>query len=329
MKTRENHYNALKFFATILVVFAHASRMYTGEGVVNPINTSTLLDNATRFIYSFHMPLFIAISGMIYGHCIEDLDKYKDTGKFLVNKMKRLLIPYLFFGLFYVAPVMVVYGFTGDSYFKYCFYGILLSRDSRHLWYIGTLFGIFVVSLFANKIVKGCNIYLSFAILALLLLLSVFSHKLTGNLQISNCAYYLVYFYLGYFYNRYYEKLYIIHKLPALIILFFIQILAFKLNIVFVKYLSALVGGLVCISLTSYMKMQFMNNRFVKVLSKNGFGIYLFHPMIIYILYYYLGGLDINPIVLCVGITVVSYFLSVLLTEIFRKARLTLLIGEG
>ena len=111
--------------------------------------------------------------------------------------------------------------------------------------------------------------------------------------------------------------------------MFLIQILAFKLNIVFVKYLSTLVGGLVCISLTSYMKMQFMNNRFVKVLSKNGFGIYLFHPMIIYILYYYLGGLDINPIVLCVGITVVSYFLSVLLTEIFRKARLTLLIGEG
>ena len=59
-------YELIKVIATILVVLAHITRMYTGEGVVNPLNESLILNYLTKFIYSFHMPLFVAVSGAIY-----------------------------------------------------------------------------------------------------------------------------------------------------------------------------------------------------------------------------------------------------------------------
>jgi len=76
--------------------------------------------------------------------------------------------------------------------------------------------------------------------------------------------------------------------------------------------------------LTSYVK----DSVCIQYLNKNGFGIYLFHPMIIYVLYYYLGKYNVNPIVLCLGITVISYCLSIALTELLRRIKLKILIGE-
>ena len=94
---KSNHYDAIKFVATFLVVLAHASRMYTGTGVVIPYNASDGLNHLTNIIYSFHMPLYMSVSGMVYALCIHDYQKYQDTARFLKNKAIRLLIPYLFF----------------------------------------------------------------------------------------------------------------------------------------------------------------------------------------------------------------------------------------
>lgn len=103
---KSNHYDAIKFVATFLVVLAHASRMYTGTGVVIPYNASNGLDHLTNIIYSFHMPLYMSVSGMVYALCIHDYQKYQDTARFLKNKAIRLLIPYLFFGICFLVFVM-------------------------------------------------------------------------------------------------------------------------------------------------------------------------------------------------------------------------------
>ena len=108
--------------------------MYTGTGVVIPYNASDGLDHLTNIIYSFHMPLYMSVSGMVYALCIHDYQKYQDTARFLKNKAIRLLIPYLFFGICYVAPVMCLLGFTDQSYLRYCWDGIVLAHNNRHLW---------------------------------------------------------------------------------------------------------------------------------------------------------------------------------------------------
>ena len=107
--------------------------MYTGTGVVIPYNASDGLNHLTNIIYSFHMPLYMSVSGMVYALCIHDYQKYQDTAQFLKNKAVRLLIPYLFFGICYVAPVMCLLGFTDQSYLHYCWDGIVLAHNNRHL----------------------------------------------------------------------------------------------------------------------------------------------------------------------------------------------------
>lgn len=329
MIEKTDHYNLLKFFATILVVVAHSSRMYTGEGVVNPANPSLVLDYLTKFIYSFHMPLFIAISGMVYGFCIENLGKYNNSFKFIKNKVVRLLIPFIFFGFFYVAPVMVLCGFTESSYFSYCVNGIILVKNSRHLWYLTVLFEIFVATIVVKPIIQKKNIFIDVSVIVVLLVISIFSYKLPGIFQISNFGYYLLYFYLGYYFNRYYETLIKVIRNPiCIIVMFVITVVTYNYSHVIIKILKALTGSLFFVGVTSHINKAFMTKRFVIMMNKDGFGIYLFHPMIIYVLYYCLGSKNVNPIVLCFGIAIVAYLLSVVFTEIFRKVHLGIVMGE-
>lgn len=70
------------------------------------------------------------------------------------NKLIRLLVPFIIFGIIYVAPVMVLCGFTDESYFSYCVNGILLARNSRHLWYLIVLFEIFAASIFIKPTIQ-------------------------------------------------------------------------------------------------------------------------------------------------------------------------------
>ena len=67
--------NSLRGFGIQLVVLGHTSQF---AGLVH-------------WIFSFHMPLFFIISGMLF-HERQFLDSFK-------KKIARLLIPYLFFGI--------------------------------------------------------------------------------------------------------------------------------------------------------------------------------------------------------------------------------------
>ena len=71
------------------------------------------------------------------------------------------------------------------------------------------------------------------------------------------------------------------------------------------------------------------SSRLFRGLKKNSLGIYLFHPMVIYVLFYLFGQAQINPYCLCLGIAAVSFALSVGLTELVRKLHLGILIGES
>ena len=85
-------YYYLKVVLTVLVVFAHSARMYSGKGVVLPVVSSQSLSLVTEFIYSFHMKLFMAVSGMVYGYGINEYNKYIDSIEFLKKKCQRLII---------------------------------------------------------------------------------------------------------------------------------------------------------------------------------------------------------------------------------------------
>ena len=63
-------------------------------------------------------------------------------------------------------------------------------------------------------------------------------------------------------------------------------------------------------------------------ISKNAFGIYLFHPVLIYSLLYITQKLSINPWVLATSTFILSFILSSYLTTFFRTIKLGWAIGE-
>ena len=328
--SKSTHFDVLKVITTVLVVFAHASRMYTGEGVVTPSLESPVLNYITKFIYAFHMPLFIGISGMVYGYCVDDLGKYNNTIDFLLNKGKRLLIPYLVFGLAYVAPVMVFFHFTDSSYIKYCIGGLFFVQNSRHLWYIIVLFEIFFVCAFLRKLLLKKNLILEILVIILLFGISFFSGHLTGKFAIATFANYLIYFYLGFLFNRYYDRIVKIIKNPITIVLMVIAyIFLLEYSFKAITILNSILGSCILIGVTSYFPESFMKKKQIAKANKNGFGIYLFHPMIIYVLFYYFGPKQIHPMILCFGITIFAYIASWLLTDLIRILKLSIIIGES
>lgn len=326
MRNKSSHYDVIKVLATILVVLGHASRMYTGDGVVTPVNTSRFLSLLTKYIYTFHMPLFIGISGMIYGLCIDDYNKYNDTKLFIKNKAKRLLIPFLFFGICYVAPVMYLFRFTNQSFIKYCISGILLVKNARHLWYVVVLFEVFILCALFKKRIQ--NTHFSIMII-ILMILSLLSSRMPISLQISSLFYYAPFFYLGYELNKHYDDVIKILKNPIfMIVVFVLQLVLSGYSHWIFKCITAILGSCLFIGITYYITGNIEKKKLFIKANKNGFGIYLFHPMIIYIMYYYLGQYNINPLILCFGITAFAYICSWALTELFRKLRLNVLIGE-
>ncbi len=328
-KDKSTVYAVLRMFLPILVLLGHAAVMYTPDGAVSPAAGSTFLSALAYYIYSFHMPLFFTLSGALWGYQVQR-GKYREAGRFLCTKAQRLLIPYFFFGIFIVAPVIVGFGFTQRSYGSYVLHGILLSEDSRHLWYVLALFWVFVFSIgfrpLLEKIHPAVCLSLSLAILygSQYLPRSVF--------QIQAALYYQFFFLAGYYLDRFFDRFYaLIRKcrwlpflaLPALLLRFFLPyatptLLLYNLLGIFMAF------GAV----TSCACAQLRKLRFFRTLERDSFGLYLFHPMLIYILFYYLAPLGMTPWLLFPLSAVSSGVLSVGLTELLRACKCGILIGE-
>lgn len=73
--------------AILLVVLGHLT-LIGGQGAYSDV------------IYTFHMPLFFALSGFLYGY--HELRCFQSPGKFLRKKLIALGIPYLIFSVFYI-----------------------------------------------------------------------------------------------------------------------------------------------------------------------------------------------------------------------------------
>lgn len=324
-------YHLAKSITTLLVVIAHATRMHTSVGVVPALNQSAALDALTTYIYAFHMPLFYLLSGCVYGYGIER-DKYKSIGPFLKSKLRKLGVPYLVFGVLYISPVLYALGLA-ESFPSQVFRGILLGYDARHLWFLPALFWIFVIHSFLRPLLvkgyrelcfAGCISYLLFH----------FSGKFPLTFQILSGCYYQLFFFLGILFNRFYPLISKgFHKCRRLLLLLplaLLPVLFYNPNTLTLHTYN-LIGILMMLFLCWLLLLRFPNilsTRFFAIIKKNAFGIYLFHAMIIYVLYALFGQYDIPPIVLCTGVIVVSTVLSIFASELLRKAKLRWVLGE-
>lgn len=104
--------------AIILVVLSHSayykiSSNYGGMDYQQYLNSHSaftlykILGKFMEIIYYFHMPLFMAISGVFFSIQIKK-DRWNKIEKLLTSKFKRLILPFFVFTLLYSLPLKYI-----------------------------------------------------------------------------------------------------------------------------------------------------------------------------------------------------------------------------
>lgn len=205
-----------KAICIILVVIGH----------YNPDNAPAWYQVINRFIYSFHMPLFMFASGYVY----MATKKEESYWTFLKKKVKRLMIPYLSTSVIVITiklltqrGMLVEHPVTWLSYLK-IFY---LPEAGYFLWFIWALWDIFLL-LPLIKTKKGRTLLFFIS-----LVIGYIPFSLPDIFCIKQFAVMLKFFMLGVFL---YEHRYLIEKLVKVgnTIIFFIWIALFSYDQFFV-----------------------------------------------------------------------------------------------
>jgi len=119
----------------------------------------------SHFIHAFHMPLFFFVSGLFF-------TGNKSLGKFTTNKAKKILIPYLSFGIFYYIVWLCIDPSHSASYpLKYLFWDNSVGAGNG-MPYVGALW--FLTAFFiANIVYYGISHIKSLGLQLVAILLTV------------------------------------------------------------------------------------------------------------------------------------------------------------
>lgn len=118
-----------------------------GIGIILVVFGHSGIDKYVPFlhtwIYSFHMPLFFIISGMIF-----NCSKYTNAYQLFTSLCKQLLKPYLYFTLINLILMFVVLRENDINFYKHV---IFFGWGGRALWFIPVLF---VTKIFYYQLTK-------------------------------------------------------------------------------------------------------------------------------------------------------------------------------
>ena len=313
--------NILKFYGILLVVLGHVVFTYSSMSIITPNVPSPILNFVKEVIYAFHMPLFIFSSGCIFAWQLEVKGKSITFMSLFKNKAKRLMIPFFVFGLLMFYPTMVLLGFRDPVH--YFINGFILALDPRHLWFVLVLFLIFLVFFCLRKICIKLNIPI-WAIAIVAFLLYCFPINMI-YFQIRNVEQYLIWFTLGYLFTIYKP----VFKYVAIAVgcgIGFNMMMPLPPGLL--KLFNAIIG-IGAFYILSVTTMRIEKTLIYQSIAPNSFGIYLFHPMVIYWLEFIATPYEINPILLSLCVFIISLTLSIFLTIAVRNIGLGILIGEN
>ena len=329
----------VKTILMILVVFYHSIIYFGGSWFdKSPIYQSQALAILAEWFHSFLMYAFVLVSGYLFYYLKQEKGKYDRFVPFLLNKAKRLLIPYAFICCVWVIPMQwafLRYDFEVIAQ-KYIF-GISPSQ----LWFLLMLFFVFLIFYPFSNFFEQHNV-LGIVIVGLFYALGLIANRYLPNIyQIATAFMYIPFFWLG-FKIRQYGSLWIrkIHAFIWLIldcVLFAIYKLLtaldgtiFALMELCVVFLLHIVGALMAFVILQMISERIpeKNGRLFVTLGKCSMPIYLFHQQIIYISIYFLNGFVhpfLHSIINFVFSILASYLISALLMK-FKWSRI--LIGE-
>lgn len=190
---------SLSSFGIFLVVFGHSYSDLTIQGD----SFVRLMYHIRDFIYSFHMPLFMFISGYLFIHTTQSKERIGYAG-FIKKKTLRLIVPYLILSAvaFAEKSAFAPYAWKNTEVsFRTFLHGLIhpLSNMNIFFWFLPTIFVIFLAAPLLHKAVcRWKNMPLLALISAGLAALNIFNPFVdTPIFNLSGIARHFVYFWFG------------------------------------------------------------------------------------------------------------------------------------
>lgn len=196
----------LRSVAITIVVFGHSIILYDPQWeLYKTVYTVDLLMWIKRIINTFQMPLFLFLSGFCFFYSIKrhDYHSVKSVIKGIEGKAKRLLVPFFVIAIVWMIPIRLLCRYNAWSGLKYSqiIKLVFLGFDSGHLWFLPTLFLIFVFAFIVFPYVSSKSI--DFLILLISFLEMMVIHKAPALLFLKNVISSLYWFCLGFEVSKY------------------------------------------------------------------------------------------------------------------------------
>lgn len=272
MSTRVEAIDTMRSLCTYLVIFGHVLVFFVPNLSVIPFREDKFLSVVQYAIYSFHVPAFFFISGLVYHNRQSILD-------FIKSKFKRLMLPYF---TVYFLMVMPTLSLMGLWKWENC-YLIFFNSESRHLWFLYTLTACLIFIRIFDKVPKLLGFLFA-------LVLYFYGYKyLYFPYHFSNA---LVFVYLGVLWK------------PEWRIPYYVVIPLFIISLMYLKdypLVQAFLGIMSLYEVSHYVPFR----------CQNQFDLYLFHAMFIYLIFYYASFLKALPnLLVAVFVFFASLYLS-------------------
>lgn len=206
-KTFRHKQDLFRVLGILLVVIGHSA--YDSIGAVHYSSFFQSLDSSgvasfmhrlVGNIYQFHMPLFFFLSGMIY---YLTQDKFSTLEQLTSKKFHRLIMPGLFYAVIFVVPVKYLCGFFGEADFFQVIFSVFRIHNTGHLWFLFSLFWVFILFHIIAQMICSRNDWLMFGIIAFLSFYKDFWQiTLPGFSQVLDGYNGLLFFAVGYWYSK-------------------------------------------------------------------------------------------------------------------------------
>ena len=322
----------------IIIVAYHSIIFLSGNWFNDAIDIgfkSLAIEYLCNWLNSFHVYAFTFMSGYIFYYIKYEKGGYQNYRLFLANKVKRLLIPYLFVSLFWAIPIhSLIYGFD----FSQIAYRFILGAAPNQLWFLLMLFFVFAIFFPLSKVFKekkaSVLLVILFAAIGIVL-----NHYFPNVLQIWSSLRFITFFYLGFKTRQSWR--FVLKKIPFLffvvfdVVLFvgscFLQTqtgsLSQLLN-VFLLYVINIVGSFMAWTSLQHIAKYFSNNKVNSFFAQRSMIVFLFHQQVIYIVIGFLFN-EVNIFLIAFFNFLFSLSFSLLISVVFLRFNWTrFLIGE-
>lgn len=271
---RELSFDYIKGALIFLVIFGHAIIYISG--------IDCYYDPLWKTIYSFHMPLFVLLSGYFFKNRVDI--SFMTLCK---KQFTRLILPQVSFVV--LGFVLMPFDWNHFSYLIAINGNIDIKPLYHYVTFAWFLWCIFFCSLFVNFLTRILGKYASLSILLVCILMFVFFEYLPGPLfKNQQLAKQLLFFIIGIWFREYQQRFsnmkYAILLIAVLIISYYLpSLLSYKIH--FVNYHNWMILALATCPVIYYLLKRLYELSFIKNIivrwGQNSLGLYIIHVFFI------------------------------------------------